>query len=258
MTDFEACRELFEQLSAPHCPRKHWSVSSGWDMVDSMAAILANHIKKILAEARFYTISADEVTTVDHESWLSMHIYIAIGFSRVPILLSLSRLTKGKTASVVKECILTSLSWHGGLEDNVVAERLVFFGTDEVSVFQGCRSSVTQQLKDQDASFMLGIHCMAHCTNLAVEHLSNLPIVSKLETLCQALYNYFSMSSKKHLEFQKLANIVETEGLQMLRNVKTQWISLLEPLKRILGKYKTLIVKMCEDAAIKEPALTPK
>jgi hypothetical protein len=32
----------------------------------------------------------------------------------------------------------------------------------------------------------------------------------------------------------------------------------LEPLKRILGEYKTLIVKMCEDAAVKEPALTPK
>jgi hypothetical protein len=25
-----------------------------------------------------------------------------------------------------------------------------------------------------------------------------------------------------------------------------------------MGEYKTLIVKMCEDAAIKEPALTPK
>jgi hypothetical protein len=44
----------------------------------------------------------------------------------------------------------------------------------------------------------------------------------------------------------------------MLRNVKTQWISLLEPLKRILGEYKTLIMKMCEDAEVKEPALTLK
>jgi hypothetical protein len=32
----------------------------------------------------------------------------------------------------------------------------------------------------------------------------------------------------------------------------------LEPLKRVLGEYKTLIVKMCEDAMVKEPALTPK
>jgi hypothetical protein len=83
-------------------------------------------------------------------------------------------------------------------------------------------------------------------------------VVSKLESLCQNLYTYFTMSSKKHLEFQKLADIEETEGLQMLRNVKTRWILLLEPLRRVMGEDKTLIVKMCEDAAIKEPALTPK
>jgi hypothetical protein len=87
-------------------------------------------------------------------------------------------------------------------------------------VFQGCQSIVTQQLKDQEAPFMLGVYCMAHRTNLVVEPLSNLPVVSKLETLRQALYSYFIMSSKKHLKFQKLINIVETEGLQMLQNVR--------------------------------------
>jgi hypothetical protein len=44
----------------------------------------------------------------------------------------------------------------------------------------------------------------------------------------------------------------------MLRNVKIHWISLLEPLRRVMGEYKTLIVKMCEDVAVKEPTLTSK
>jgi hypothetical protein len=92
---------------------------------------------------------------------------------------------------------------------------------------------------------------MAHHTNLAVEPLSNLPVVSKLEILCQALSMYFSMSAKKHLEFQRLADIMEIEGLRMLRNVKTHWILLLEPLRRVMGEYKTLIVKMYEDATVK-------
>jgi hypothetical protein len=68
---------------------------------------------------------------------------------------------------------------------------------------------------------MLGVHCMVHRTNLAVGPLSNLLVVLKLETLCQALYSYFNMSSKKHLEFQKLADIVERQGLQMPWNIKT-------------------------------------
>lgn len=87
-------------------------------------------------------------------------------------------------ASGIKESIITSLNWHGGLVDSIVAERLVCFGTDGVYVFQGCRSNVTQQLKEQDAIFMPGFHCMAHHTNLLVEPLSNLPMVSKLEALC--------------------------------------------------------------------------
>jgi hypothetical protein len=69
MSNFKACRELFMQLSGPNCLRKHWSASFGWDMAGSMCKVLFIHTKKILAEAKFYSISADEVTTVDHESW---------------------------------------------------------------------------------------------------------------------------------------------------------------------------------------------
>jgi hypothetical protein len=94
---------------------------------------------------------------------------------------------------------------------------------------------------------------MAHRTNLAVEPLSNLPVVNKIESLCKNIHSYFSHSPKRHLEFTKLAEIVETKGLKILNNVKTRWISLLEPLKRVLGKYKTLIAKMCEDAVVKDP-----
>jgi hypothetical protein len=50
-------------------------------------------------------------------------------------LLSLSRLTEGNGASGMKESIVTSLNWHRGLVDNALAERLVCFGTDGVSVF---------------------------------------------------------------------------------------------------------------------------
>jgi len=103
-----------------------------------------------------------------------------------------------------------------------------------------------------------GVHCMTHRTNLVVETLSNLPIVSKLEALCQEIYVYFNHISKHHLEFQKLANLVETEGHYMLCNVKTWWISLLDTLRRIIGEYKTLVAKMCQDSTVKELELKVK
>ena len=94
---------------------------------------------------------------------------------------------------------------------------------------------------------------MAHRTNFTVEPLSNLHVVSKIESLCKNIHSYFSHLPKQHLEFTKLAEIVDTEGLKTLNNVKTRWISLLEPPKCILGEYKTLIIKMYEDALVKDP-----
>jgi hypothetical protein len=37
---------------------------------------------------------------------------------------------------------------------------------------------------------------------------------------------------------------MEIKGLKILINVKTLWISMLEPLKHVLAKHKTLIIKM--------------
>jgi hypothetical protein len=66
-------------------------------------------------------------------------------------------------------------------------------------------------------------------------------MVAKLEELFQSFYSYFSSFPKWHLEFTK---IMKAEGLKILINVKTPWISMLEPLKHVLNEYKTLIVKM--------------
>jgi hypothetical protein len=49
-------------------------------------------------------------------------------------------------------------------------------------------------------------------------------------------------------ELADLANIVETAGQRILRNVKTRWISCLEPMKRVMLEYKALVLKMYLDS----------
>jgi hypothetical protein len=131
-----------------------------------------------------------------------------------------------------------------------LAEKLICFGADGAAVFQGARTSVIQRLKEGYALYVIPVHDFAHRMNLAVEALlDRLPVVQKLESLCKALHSYFSGSPKRHLEFTKLAEVVEIEGLKILNKVQTRWISLLEPLKHICGEYKTLIVKFDVDAS---------
>jgi hypothetical protein len=81
-------------------------------------------------------------------------------------------------------------------------------------------------------------------------------MVSNLEDFFHSLYGYFSSSPKCHLEFTKFVEIMEIKGLKVLQNVKTRWINMLAPLKRVGKKYKTLIVKMAIDSGSVEVAKT--
>jgi hypothetical protein len=82
---------------------------------------------------------------------------------------------------------------------------------------------------------------MVHCTNLAVQVLLKLNMVSKLETFSKlwSLYVYFCKSPKRHLEVSKLVEILETKGNKILKNVKIRWISMLALAKRVMAKYCT-------------------
>jgi hypothetical protein len=46
-----------------------------------------------------------------------------------------------------------------------------------------------------------------------------------------------------------------TKGNKKFRNVKTRWISMLSPAKRIMAKYKTLLVKMALDNPTNQQAM---
>jgi ubiquinone/menaquinone biosynthesis C-methylase UbiE len=67
----------------------------------------------------------------------------------------------------------------------------------------------------------MGVHCMVHSTNFAVQTLSHLAMVKRTKSLLSTFYNYFYKSPKRHLEFTKLAKIMETRGFKILKNIKT-------------------------------------
>jgi ribosomal 50S subunit-associated protein YjgA (DUF615 family) len=80
---------------------------------------------------------------------------------------------------------------------------------------------------------------MAHCINLAMQTLSKLPLMSHLENLLQTLHSYFAHSPKRHLNFIKLEKFMCTRRNKILQNVKTRWISMFNPTKKMIAQYKT-------------------
>ena len=142
----------------------------------------------------------------------------------------------------------------GGLIREQIREKLLCFGADGAIVFHGVRGGVTVQLQQEFAPFFIGVHCSSHKTNLAMHVVSKTAIVSKGESLLSVLHAYFSKSPKKSLEFSKLAEIMETKGLKILKHCKTRWVGMLAPLKRVLSEWRLFIVKMALDYSSHPPS----
>jgi len=64
-------------------------------------------------------------------------------------------------------------------------------------------------------------------------------MVSRFEGLFHTLYNYFSKSLKRHLEFIKFVKI--------LKNVETHWIYMLSFAQHVMEEYKPLLIKITLD-----------
>jgi hypothetical protein len=93
-------------------------------------------------------------------------------WERRPIQLLVTRLYDGASSANFLSTLLEAMKAYGGLPPLEIAGKLISFSADGVSVFQGVRTGMTVQLKDNHAPFVMGIHYMSHRTNLAVQTLS--------------------------------------------------------------------------------------
>lgn len=126
-------------------------------------------------------MNCDEVTIVNNQTWLLVHIYVIDGWKWVPILLNLQRILDGVTSTNLTNLIMWNLVEFGSMTETDVANKLVCYG---VMNFLGpqkwCHHKVDVEL---DALFVKGVHYMAHCTNMVIQTLSNLSLVGKFESL---------------------------------------------------------------------------
>jgi len=178
-------------------------------MADCMSKQVLKQIQTIVVGPSFLSLNANEVITIDNQSWISMHAYVMHAWKKNSILLTLQHIVEGGNVDNLAAIIVQAFMLQGGLTPEETTKRLICFGANGASIFQGCHTSVTFQLKEKFVPCMMGQHCMAHRTNL--------PMVANLEDLLQSLYSYFSNSPKHHLEFHfKLAEIMETKRLKIL------------------------------------------
>jgi len=201
-----------------------------------------------VSSASFIALSADETSACDNTSWIAIHVYVVENWCRVPHLLTIQKMeSDGATANRLTSVITAALSFEGGVSEVMIPEKLLCFGADGVTTFQGLKSGVTTQIKENYAPFTTGVHCCAHRLNLAAQSLSSMLVMHSIEDVLRMTHAYFAHSPKKAAEFKALAQQLESRGLKLLKNVKTRWISCLAPIRRLLAEYKGVIAMMIAD-----------
>jgi hypothetical protein len=143
-----------------------------------------------------------------NQSWLPIHYYVMQNWVKIPILIFLKKMIEGSRRDNLIKVIMEALMIGGGLPRDQIAQKLICFGANGVNVFHGTNNGVIKQNRDNYALHSIGVHCMAHYTNLVVQTLLGLPLVIRLEKLLQTLYSYFAHSSKRHLEFTKFTEFM--------------------------------------------------
>ncbi len=117
-----------------------------------------------------------------------------------------------KTTDNFTSLIVWGLMDYGGLSVIDIVNKLVFFGIDKIIVFHSVKSGVTTQLMQKYIPFVRNVHCMTHRTNLVVQTLNTLSLVSKIEFLFVSMYNYFFHILKLHLEIMKVVELLQLKG----------------------------------------------
>lgn len=150
---------------------------------------------------------------------------------------------------------MESITFGRGLDREMLCHKLLFFCADGATALQGCHWAVTMQIQQHYVPFSMGMHCVAHCCNVAFKRFSKHGVFVAIEMVLNATNAYFSHSPKRYVEFNKLVELIETKGLKLLKSIKTCWVSLTKPFVRLLVEYETLMYKLYCDEDVKDVTL---
>jgi len=83
----------------------------------------------------------------------------------------------GATTNKLTAIIMSTLSSGGSVIHFEIAKKLLYFGANSVSSFQGLKTNMTSQIKEKFALFATGFTATHICLNLAAQSLSQLTVM---------------------------------------------------------------------------------
>jgi hypothetical protein len=85
-------------------------------------------MKTTIQVVEYLSITCDEVTTIDTQSWINIHTSVVQDWAKVPIFISLEQVTKGATTINLTKVIIEAVTMKGGLGKDDISSKLMLFG----------------------------------------------------------------------------------------------------------------------------------
>jgi hypothetical protein len=77
---------------------------------------------------RFFAVSADEVTTIDNGTWISITLYYISEFARRSFMVTLEHVEEGASSNNLTRVIIKAVTSLTGMSRSDIASRMVAFG----------------------------------------------------------------------------------------------------------------------------------
>lgn len=89
-------------------------------------------------------------------------------------------------------------------------KKMVGCNFDGASVKERSKSGVAQKLKERVGNYLVPIHCVAHCLELAIlDAVKEVPYLNTFQETVQAVFKYYYYSPKKRRELASLSDILD-------------------------------------------------
>ena len=241
------------QLMAKYCPElRHWlnttrmrryhvtylSAQSQNEFIELIGREVQQRIVQEIKDAGMYSVMADTTPDVSHKDRLAIACrYVdKIGQPRER-LVSLTE-AKDKTGEGGATEIIESLT-----EQELDLDELCFQSYDYTASMSGRFNGVQKKLQDKLRKSVPYIPCLAHRSNTVIEHSCKAsPIVTELFYVLEALFVFFTGSTKRNTSLQESIQSMEVDNPLNLRNLsRTRWTARAESIKSVWNSYEAIL-----------------
>ena len=98
MTYYSKYKNYVYFLDVSNFPSSHWSIMSNSEWAKYLDQVEKDDLKEKIANAIFFSLSLDEVTTIDNTSWICIRIYMVNDHIGHSYLLGIHKMTQISTA----------------------------------------------------------------------------------------------------------------------------------------------------------------